>query len=65
MGNVGLGGPRPGPMSSFAQTIGSSSQPSTPLDLSYVIFFYNQRIFVGDLIYGSQFLNFYTMLQVT
>lgn len=34
MGNVGLGGPRPGPMSSFAQTIGSSSQPSTPLDLS-------------------------------
>ncbi|CAD6501271.1 BgTH12-01523 [Blumeria graminis f. sp. triticale] len=34
MGNTGIGVPRPGPMSSFAQTIGASSQPSTPLDLS-------------------------------
>jgi len=36
MGNAGLGNPRPnnGPMSSFAQTIGGSSQPATPLDLS-------------------------------
>ncbi|KAH8659150.1 NOT2 family protein-like protein [Tricladium varicosporioides] len=36
MGNSGLGNPRPnaGPMTSFAQTIGGSSQPATPLDLS-------------------------------
>jgi len=36
MGNAGLGNPRTnnGPMSSFAQTIGGSSQPATPLDLS-------------------------------
>ncbi|KAH8789506.1 hypothetical protein F5882DRAFT_325077 [Hyaloscypha sp. PMI_1271] len=36
MGNAGLGNPRPNnaPMSSFAQTIGGSSQPATPLDLS-------------------------------
>ncbi|RKF71904.1 putative not2 family protein [Golovinomyces cichoracearum] len=34
MGNAGIGGPRPGPMTSFAQTIGGSSQPSTPLDPS-------------------------------
>ena len=36
MGSAGLGNPRPnaGPMSSFAQTIGGSSQPATPLDLS-------------------------------
>jgi CCR4-NOT transcription complex subunit 2 len=34
----GLGNPRPnnGPMTSFAQTIGGSSQPGTPLDLSWV-----------------------------
>lgn len=36
MGSAGLGNPRPnnGPMTSFAQTIGASSQPATPLDLS-------------------------------
>lgn len=36
MGSAGLGNPRPnnGPMTSFAQSLGSSSQPSTPLDLS-------------------------------
>lgn len=36
MGGAGLGNPRPnnGPMTSFAQTIGGSSQPATPLDLS-------------------------------
>jgi len=36
MGGAGLGAPRPnnGPMTSFAQTIGASSQPATPLDLS-------------------------------
>ena len=36
MGSAGLGNPRPsaGPMTSFAQTIGGSSQPATPLDLS-------------------------------
>ncbi|RDL33608.1 Uncharacterized protein BP5553_07976 [Venustampulla echinocandica] len=36
MGSQGLGNPRAnnGPMTSFAQTIGGSSQPATPLDLS-------------------------------
>ncbi|TAQ84081.1 hypothetical protein B7494_g7591 [Chlorociboria aeruginascens] len=36
MGNAGLANPRPNnaPMTSFAQTIGGSSQPATPLDLS-------------------------------
>ena len=36
MGSGVLGNPRPnsGPMTSFAQTIGGSSQPATPLDLS-------------------------------
>ncbi|KAG9231735.1 hypothetical protein BJ875DRAFT_545138 [Amylocarpus encephaloides] len=36
MGNAGLGNPRPniGPMSSFAQTIGGSSQAAASLDLS-------------------------------
>ncbi|KAF4627592.1 hypothetical protein G7Y89_g10559 [Cudoniella acicularis] len=36
MGSTGLGNPRPNPgsMTSFAQTIGGSSQPATPLDLS-------------------------------
>lgn len=36
MGNAGLGNPRPnnGPMTSFAQTIGGSSQAAAPLDLS-------------------------------
>ncbi|KAI9054611.1 hypothetical protein LZ554_001764 [Drepanopeziza brunnea f. sp. 'monogermtubi'] len=35
MGSAGLGNPRSNnPMASFAQTIGGSSQPSTPLDLS-------------------------------
>ena len=36
MGAAGLGNPRAnnGAMSSFAQTIGGSSQPATPLDLS-------------------------------
>ncbi|PBP26037.1 NOT2/NOT3/NOT5 family protein [Diplocarpon rosae] len=35
MGSAGLGNPRSNnPMASFAQTIGGSSQPATPLDLS-------------------------------
>jgi CCR4-NOT transcription complex subunit 2 len=36
MGSAGLGNPRPnnGPMTSFAQTIGGTSQSATPLDLS-------------------------------
>lgn len=36
IGNAGQGNPRlnNGPMTSFAQTIGGSSQPATPLDLS-------------------------------
>lgn len=36
MGSAGLGNPRPnnGPMASFAQSLGGSSQPATPLDLS-------------------------------
>lgn len=36
MGSAGLGNARPGnaPMTSFAQTIGGSSQPATSLDLS-------------------------------
>ncbi|CAL3969807.1 unnamed protein product, partial [Diplocarpon coronariae] len=35
MGSAGLGNPRSNnPMTSFAQTIGGSSQPATPLDLS-------------------------------
>ncbi|RKF55307.1 putative not2 family protein [Erysiphe neolycopersici] len=34
MSNASLAGLRPSPMTSFAQTIGGSSVPSTPLDLS-------------------------------
>ena len=35
MGSAGLGNPRPnGGMTSYSQTIGGSSQPATPLDLS-------------------------------
>ncbi|KAI6244825.1 General negative regulator of transcription subunit 2 [Erysiphe necator] len=34
MGNAGLVGLRPSPMTGFGQTIGGSSLPSTPLDLS-------------------------------
>jgi CCR4-NOT transcription complex subunit 2 len=36
MGSAGLGNPRPNnsSMASFAQSLGGSSQPSTPLDLS-------------------------------
>ncbi|TVY90138.1 General negative regulator of transcription subunit, partial [Lachnellula willkommii] len=36
MGSTGLGNPRPnnGPITSFAQTVGGSSQPATPLDIN-------------------------------
>lgn len=41
MGSAGLGNPRvnSGPLASFAQTIQGSSQPATPLDLSWVLLF--------------------------
>ncbi len=39
MGSAAMGNPRPnnGGLTSFAQTIGASSQPATPLDLSSVV----------------------------